>query len=72
MTKGTIKVERIGNGFTIKNAGGKDTFYFLRGLQKRGLFLTIQEGPLHLAHYLPAERIERFKSYAQRNGFQIA
>jgi len=74
MTKGTIKVEAIGQGFTIKNAGGEgtnNTFYFLKGLQKRGLFLSIQEGPMHLAHYLPAERIGKFKAFAERNGFQI-
>lgn len=75
MTKGTIKFEGTGTGFRIMNGGddeGTDNvFNFLNGLQKRGLFQTISNGPYHRNNWLPDHRMAKFIGYATRCGFKV-
>jgi len=71
MTNGTIQIEFTGSGFKVRNGGGEATFAFLCGLQKRGLFRSMHEGPLHLVNWIEKHRVEKFQAYCEANGFKV-
>lgn len=71
MTNGTIQIEFTGAGFKVRNGGGEKTFAFLSGLQKRGLFHSMHEGPLHLVNWIEKGRVEKFSAYCKANGFNV-
>jgi hypothetical protein len=71
MANGTIQIEFTGSGFKVRNGGGAGTFKFLCGLQKRGLFNSMQEGPNHRVNWIEKKRVEKFQSYCEAQGFEV-
>ncbi len=71
---GTIKISFTGTGYEVQNGGGagtNNTFHFLKGLDERGLFKKISNGPYARSHWIEIERLPNFILYCEANGFKV-
>jgi hypothetical protein len=68
-----IKIERYNVGseyLTIRNAGGKNTYYFMR--DKVSPFAdTMSDGPYHTVAVIKKDRLPRFLAHAAKNGVEV-